>query len=245
MNLDPAPPVRPLLTHVIADEPLRREAGIITLLLDERPTLAFDFLTPAYGVSPRTSVWVVLLEVGIEAFAACQSKTGVGSREPVMGESDLLENIVLLGLEGGDLVREARGLDLALVIPLELGGEAPVVQTCGFLNEDGEGLGIGREDVDEPRWESVRHGLTVIGGGGVEFIGVDRVGRSPKASQRVGAVWGLLDVRRHHLIPVRPRNEETRELIVVDLPPVGGGDLSLLRGDTTSPSDWESGGVVA
>ena len=28
MNLDPAPPVRPLLTHVIADEPLRREAGI-------------------------------------------------------------------------------------------------------------------------------------------------------------------------------------------------------------------------
>ena len=28
MNLDPVPPVRPLLTHVIADEPLRREAGI-------------------------------------------------------------------------------------------------------------------------------------------------------------------------------------------------------------------------
>ena len=28
MNPDPVPPVRPLLTHVIADEPLRREAGI-------------------------------------------------------------------------------------------------------------------------------------------------------------------------------------------------------------------------
>ena len=28
MNLDSVPPVRPLLTHVIADEPLRREAGI-------------------------------------------------------------------------------------------------------------------------------------------------------------------------------------------------------------------------
>ena len=28
MNLDPVPPVRPLLTHVIADEPLRCEAGI-------------------------------------------------------------------------------------------------------------------------------------------------------------------------------------------------------------------------
>ena len=29
MNLDSTPPVRPLLTHVIADEPLRREAGIM------------------------------------------------------------------------------------------------------------------------------------------------------------------------------------------------------------------------
>ena len=28
MNLDSVPPVRPLLTHVIAAEPLRREAGI-------------------------------------------------------------------------------------------------------------------------------------------------------------------------------------------------------------------------
>ena len=28
MNPDPVPPVRPLLTHVIADGPLRREAGI-------------------------------------------------------------------------------------------------------------------------------------------------------------------------------------------------------------------------
>ena len=30
MNPDPVPPVRPLLTHVIADGPLRREAGITT-----------------------------------------------------------------------------------------------------------------------------------------------------------------------------------------------------------------------
>ena len=104
MNLDPVPPVRPLLTHVIADESLRREAGIITLLLDERPTLAFELLTPTHGVSPRASLRVVLLEVGVEAFAACQSKTGVSSRETIMGEPDLLENVVLLGLEGGDLV---------------------------------------------------------------------------------------------------------------------------------------------
>ena len=28
MNPDPVPPVRPLLTHVITDGPLRREAGV-------------------------------------------------------------------------------------------------------------------------------------------------------------------------------------------------------------------------
>ena len=28
MNLDPVPPVRLLLTHVIAEGPLRREAGV-------------------------------------------------------------------------------------------------------------------------------------------------------------------------------------------------------------------------
>ena len=84
MNLDPAPPVRPLLTHVIADELLRREAGIITLLLDERPTLAFELLTPVYGISPGAALRVVLLEVGVEALAACQSKAGVGSRESVV-----------------------------------------------------------------------------------------------------------------------------------------------------------------
>ena len=244
MNLDSVPPVRPLLTHVIPGELVRREAGIITLLLDERPTLAFELLTPAYEPS-WASLRVVLLEIGIEPLTACQSKAGVGSRKAVMGESNLLEDVIFLGLEGGDLVREARGLDLTLVIPLELGDEAPVVQTLGFLEEDGESLGVGSEDVNEPRREGVRHGLAMVGGGGVEFIGVDRVGWSPKTSQRVGAVRGALDVRRHHLIPVRPRNEETRELIIVDLPPVGGGDLSLLRGDSTSPPDWESGGVVA
>ena len=131
------------------------------------------------------------------------------------------------------------------MVPFQFSDEAPVVQTFGLLDEDWESLGVGREDVDEPRGKGVRHGLAVVGGGGVKFVGVDRVGWSPKASQCVGAVWGALDVRRHHLIPVRPRNEETRELIVVGLPPVGGGDLSLLWGDTTSPSDWESGGVVA
>ena len=38
MNLDPVPPVRPLLTHVIADEPLRREAGISTNTVSLRNT---------------------------------------------------------------------------------------------------------------------------------------------------------------------------------------------------------------
>ena len=61
----------------------------------------------------------------------------------------------------------------------------------------------------------------------------------------MGAFRGALDVRGHHLVPMRARNEEAREVIVVHLPAVGWSDLSLLWGDTTSSSDWESGGVVA
>ena len=109
MNPDPVPPVRPLLTHVIPDEPVRREAGIITLLLDERPTLAFELLTLAYGIPPRATLRVILLEVGVEALAARQSKTGISSRKSIVGEPNLLENVVLFGLEGGDLVGETRG----------------------------------------------------------------------------------------------------------------------------------------
>ena len=167
MNPDPVPPVRPLLTHVIADGPLRREAGIITLLLDERPTLAFELLTPAYGVPPGAALRVVLLEVGIEALAACQSKTGVGSSEAIVGEPNFLENVVLLSLKGGDLVREAGGAYLAFVVSLDLGDEPPIVEAFCLLEEDGVGLGIGGEERDEPRGKGVGHGLTMVGGGGV------------------------------------------------------------------------------
>ena len=143
MNPDPVPPVRPLLTHMIPGELVRREAGIITLLLDERPTLAFVLLSAAYE-SSGAPLGIVLLEVRVEALATCQSEAGVGSCEAVVGEPNFLENVVLLGLEGGDLVGEARGLDLALVVPLELGNETPVVQAFGLLKEYWEGLGVGR-----------------------------------------------------------------------------------------------------
>ena len=44
MNLDPVPPVRPRLTHVIADDPLRREAGIN----EEVRQMASEKDTPLY-----------------------------------------------------------------------------------------------------------------------------------------------------------------------------------------------------
>ena len=59
------------------------------------------------------------------------------------------------------------------------------------------------------------------------------------------AFWGAFDVRGHQLIPVRARNEEPQETIVVHLPTIGEGDLALLGGNTTSPFNWELGGVVA
>jgi hypothetical protein len=44
-----------------------------------------------------------------------------------VGGSDLLENVVLLSLEGGDLVGEARGAHFALVVAFDLCNESPVV----------------------------------------------------------------------------------------------------------------------
>ena len=166
MNPDPVPPVRPLLTHVIPDELVRREAGIITLLFDERPTLAFELLIPAY-ISPGAPLWVVLLEVGVETLAACQLKTGISSCKSIMGEPDFLENVVLFGLEGGDLVGEARGAYLALVVAFELCDEPPVVQTFHLLEEDGVGLSVSGEEGGEPGGNGVWHGLTMVCGRGV------------------------------------------------------------------------------
>ena len=166
MNLDPVPPVRPLLTHVIPGELVRREAGIITLLLDERPTLAFELLTLAY-VPSQTPLWIVLLEVRVEALAACQSKAGIGSHESIVGEPNLLENVVLFGLEGGDLIGEARGAYFALMVAFEVRDKSPIVQTFRLLEEDGVGLSVSGEEGGEPRGKGVGHGLTMVGGGGV------------------------------------------------------------------------------
>ena len=84
MNLDPVPLVRLLLTHVIPDELVRHEAGIITLLLDERPSLAFELLATAY-VPPGTPLGVVLLKVEVEPLATGQLEAGISSRESVVG----------------------------------------------------------------------------------------------------------------------------------------------------------------
>ena len=48
MNPDPVPPVRPLLTHVIVDEPLRREAGVSVSHLTPLRTFWYKQITYLY-----------------------------------------------------------------------------------------------------------------------------------------------------------------------------------------------------
>ena len=56
MNPDPVPPVRPLLTHMIADGPLRHEAGIsihkISKPVQFAPELKIPIGTPFSFASP-------------------------------------------------------------------------------------------------------------------------------------------------------------------------------------------------
>ena len=51
MNLDSVPPVRPLLTHVIADEPLRREAGVSGLVVQENRVRGMEEIARSEGAN--------------------------------------------------------------------------------------------------------------------------------------------------------------------------------------------------
>ena len=75
-----------------------------------------------------------------------------------------------------------KGAYLALMVPLKVGNEAPVIKAFCLLKEDGEGLSVSSEEGDEPGGKGVWHGLSMVSGGSKQFIGVDRVGWSPNNS---------------------------------------------------------------
>ena len=131
-------PVSQVLTHASASlRRLDREAGIITLLLDESPSLGLT--TAIDGASERFGVSVLMpMRQSLES---CETSTCFGSCEPRVTEPQRIERICLLKLEARDLVSEFDGGFVEVVIALDVSAEAPVVEEMGF---DHKGRECGR-----------------------------------------------------------------------------------------------------
>jgi hypothetical protein len=127
---------------------LDREASIITLLLDERPTLAFTS-------SPSSGVTVTFLVVEAESLGGRQTVSGVCTGKSGVAEAYGMEGVGVLILEGRDLGLEGLLVFFELVVTLDLAHESPVVKFQG-LGDEGVVCGRGgRDDSHEPWREDV------------------------------------------------------------------------------------------
>ena len=160
-------PVSRVLTHASASlRRLDREAGIITLLLDESPSLGLT--TTVDGASEWLGV--SLLMPVCESLESCETSTCFGSCEPRMTEPQRIERICLLKLEARDLISELDGSLVEVVVALDVSAEAPVVEEVGFDHEGLKCWGLRAQELDEPVGENVRIGLDGDNGVGEERV---------------------------------------------------------------------------
>jgi hypothetical protein len=124
------------------------EAGIITLLLDERPTLAFTS-------GPPSGVAVTFLVVEAESLGGRQTASGVCAGKSGVAEAYGMEGVGVLVLEGRDLGLEGLLVLFELVITLDLTHESPVIEFQSLGDEGVVCGGGGRDDSDEPWREDV------------------------------------------------------------------------------------------
>ena len=132
-------PVSRVLTHASAS--LRRldfEAGIITLLLDESPSLglttAIDGTCEGLGVSVLVSMH--------KSLESCKMSTCFGSCKLRVTEPQRIERICLLELESSDLIPKFDCGLIKVVIALDVGAETPIVEEVGFDHEGCECRGL-------------------------------------------------------------------------------------------------------
>ena len=161
-------PVSRVLTHASASLwSLDREAGIITLLLDESPSLGLT--TTVDGACEWFGVPILMPMC--ESLESCETSTCFGSCKPRVTEPQRIECICLLKLEARDLVSEFDGGLVEVVIAFDVGAKAPVIKEVGFNHEGRERGGLRTQELDEPVGENVW--VSLDGDNGVGEKGVE------------------------------------------------------------------------
>ena len=160
-------PVSRVLTHASASlRRLDREAGIITLLLDESPSLGLA--TTVDGARERLGIPILMPMC--KSLKSCETSTCFGSCKPRVTEPQRIERICLLKLETRDLVSELDGSLVEVVVAFDVSAEAPVVEEVGFDHEGRERGGLRAQELDEPVRKDVGVGLDGDNGVGEERV---------------------------------------------------------------------------
>ena len=94
-----------------------------------------------------------------ESLESRETSTCFGSCKSRVTEPERIEHICLLKLEARDLVAEFDSGFVEVVVSLDVGTEAPVVEEVGFDHEGRECGGFRAQELDEPVGENVWVGL--------------------------------------------------------------------------------------
>ena len=132
-------PVSRVLTHASTSlRRLDREAGIITLLFDESPSLGLT--TAVHGTRERLGISILMPMC--KSLESCETSTRFGSCKSRVTEPQRVERICLLKLESSDLIPQVDGDLVKVVVALDVGAEPPVVEEGGFDHQGCEGRGF-------------------------------------------------------------------------------------------------------
>ena len=227
-------PVSRVLTHASASlRSLDREAGVITPLLDESPSLGLT--TTVDG----TCEWfgVPILVPVCQGLESCEASTSFGSCKLRVTELQQIECICLLKLETRDLVSEFDGGLVEVVITFDVRAKAPVVEKGDFDDQCREGGGLGTQELDKPIWEDVGVGLDGNDGVGKEGVNEDLLVIPSQCACRVLRPLEILDKGGLYHLTINGVDDEVGETTIVG--------LETFQAFSESDECGECGGVVA
>ena len=152
---------------------------------------------------------------------------GVGACEAIVGGAALDGEGVGLRLELSDGGLYLLELDVGVMIELDVGGQAPVLEGVCRLDKEMEGGLVGRHALDEPEGEDIGGSVGDDGGESLELMGVDVRVDSPKGALGQVGPRDTTDVVGEEAHAIFVDVEVRHEPVVVGK--VGGGQWGARR----------------